>query len=184
MQNISFQGHSSLFLNSKNFDKAARTAKSYYRDLGTKNKCTLRNGSVFTTSADSDTLALIVRNNKSGFVKHVPTSGRIGKIIEEITQKIEELKTDSKEKLTAWIIGGEKFEGEKGSNTINRVNELAEIVCDKPDIDASILAGSKKGAENIALHPRAEGLEITLDRTNCDLEDAFDIVELNNTEII
>ena len=184
MQNINFQGHSSLILSSKNFEKSLPTVKRAHRCLSGNNQAQLRSGYEYITNIDADNLAVIVKRGKNGFVKHVPVSGRVTEIIEEIAKRIDELKETSKEKLTAWIIGGSKIESPKGTNTIEKVNEIADILCDKPDIDTSILAGSKAGFENILLHPTTEKLNITLNKNTCNLEDAFDIVELNNTDII
>ena len=107
-------------------------------------------------------------------------------IIDEIALKVEELKKLAKGKLTAWIIGGENIKSANGENTINTVNKIAGIICDRPDIDASILAGSKSGEEKIVLHTLSGQLEIILDKSlnkQHNLEDYFDIVELNNTDL-
>ena len=92
MDNISFQGHTCLFLNPKAYDKARVTTSNSYRHLYNNNKCKLTNGKVFTSVADAQNLAVIVRNDKDGIMKHVPINGKIEQVIEEIAQKIDELK--------------------------------------------------------------------------------------------
>ena len=195
MNNISFQGHTYLFLNPKAYDKARATTSNTYRHLYNNNKCKLTNGKVYTSVADAQNLAVIVRNDKDGIIKHVPINGRIEEIIDEIAQKIDDLKAMSKGKLTAWIIGGENIGSPNGDKTIKAVNKIADLICDRPDIDTSILAGSKSGEDKIVLHTTKDRLDITLDKilndtpktkqaAEEDLEKYFDIVELNNTELL
>lgn len=191
MNNISFQGHTYLTFNSDKYDKARIITANTYRHLTNKNKCKLTNGKIYTSVADAQNLAVIIRNDKDGIIKHVPINGKAQKIIEEIAQKVEELKSMSKEKLTAWIIGGENFESSSGENTIKTVNKIADLICDRPDIDTSILVGSKTGEEKIVLHPTKNRLDITLDKTISkenktpkSLEQYYDIVELNNTDLL
>lgn len=194
MNNISFQGHSSLILNPKAYDKARITTSNAYRHLTSANNCKLTNGKVFTSKADAQNLAVIIRNEKDGIIKHVPVNGRIQKVVDEIAQKVDELKEMSKGKLTAWIIGGENIGSPNGGKTIEAVNKIADVICDRPDIDTSILAGSRSGEDRIVLHTLNNQLEITLDKfvklnpetkkpVISDLEKYFDIVELNNTEL-
>ena len=195
MNNISFQGRTCLFFNPNAYDKARVTTSNAYRHLYNTNKSRLTNGKVFTSVADAQNLAVIVRNDKDGIMKHVPINGKIEQVIEEIAQKIDELKEMSKGKLTAWIIGGEKIESPNGNKTIEAVNKIADLICDRPDIDTSILAGSKSGEDKIVLHTAKDRLDITLDKilnynpktkqpVQEDLEKYFDIVELNNTELL
>ena len=82
--------------------------------------------------------------------------------------------------------------GANGTKTIETLDDIADIVCDKPNIDASILVGAKKGQENCALYARNNEIEITLDKPikldknvspEENLEQIFDITELNNTEL-
>ena len=184
MQNVSFKGHTDLILSQKNFEKALPVVKRAHRCLSATNQAQLKNGYEYITNIDADNLAVILRNDKNGFIKHVPVNGKISEIIEEIAKKIDDLKDMSKDKLTAWIIGGSKIKSSKGTNTIDKINKIADILCDKPDIDASILGGSKAGFEDILIHPTTEKLNIILNKKNCKLEDAFDIIELNNTNVI
>ena len=149
---------------------------------------------MFTSEADAQNLAVIVRNERDGIIKHIPLNGRIEQTIDEIARKVEELKAAAKGKLTAWIIGGESVKSPNGEKTVEAVNKVADIICDKPDIDTSILAGSLKGDDKIVIHTKNNFLEIILDKVlklnsknqkpeAADLEKYFDIVELNNTDL-
>ena len=192
--NISFQGHSYLVLNPKAYDKAREITSGAYRHLRTDNNCKLTNGKIFTSEADAQNLAVIVRNEKDGILKFVPTKGEIQQMLDDISKKVEELKATAKGKLTAWIIGGEGIKSPNGEKTIDTLNKVANIICDRPDIDTSILAGSLKGEDKIVLHTKNNFLEIILDKffnlksgktkpDETDLGKYFDIVELNNTDI-
>ena len=194
MNNISFQGRSSLIFNPKAYDKAIVITTGAYRHLGVNNKRKLTNGKVLTAEADAQNLAVIVRNERDGITKHIPLNGRIEQTIDEIARKVEELKAAAKGKLTAWIIGGESVKSPNGEKTVEAVNKVADIICDKPDIDTSILAGSLKGDDKIVIHTKNNFLEIILDKDlklnsknqkpeAADLEKYFDIVELNNTDL-
>ena len=195
MNNISFQGHTYLSLNPDTYDKALLITSNTYRHLTNANKCKLTNGKIYTSMTKAQDLAVIVRNEKDGIIKHVPINGKIQKIIDEIAQKIEELKSMSNGKLTAWIIGGENIKSPYGERTIKTVNKIADLICDRPDMDTSILAGSKSGEERFVLHPKKDQLEIILDKTlnvnpkkqqslEENLEKYYDIVELNNTDLL
>ncbi len=194
MNNISFQGRSTLVLNPKAYDKARELTSGAYRHLRMDNNCRLINGKIYTSKADAQNLAVIVRNEKDGILKFVPTKGEIQQVLDEISKKVDTLKAASKGKLTAWIIGGEAIKSPNGGKTVDAVNKIADIICDRPDIDTSILAGSLKGEEKIVLHTRTNLLEIILDKfvngkmpksklDEKDLSKYFDIVELNNTDV-
>ena len=64
MNNINFQGRSNLILNPDAYDKARVATSNAYRHLSSKNNCKLTNGKVFTSKADAQNLAVIVRNEK------------------------------------------------------------------------------------------------------------------------
>ena len=186
MNNVSFQGHTNLVLDPDVYDKACRITRGVYRHLSYNTNSKLANGKIYTSKADAQNIAVILRNEKDGIIKFVPVKGRIQKLIDEIAQKVNELKEMAKENLTAWIIGGENIESPNGAKTIETLNKIADIICDRPDIDASILAGSKTGEDRIVLHTLNNKLELTLDKkTNKtpNLEDYFDIVELNNIDL-
>ena len=193
MNNISFNGRTTLILNPKAYDEARTITSSTYRHLKSRNHCNLSNGKIYTSKADAQNLAVIIRNEKDGVIKHIPVNGKIQVFVDEISQKIEELKKMSRGKLTAWIIGGENIKSQNGGKTIETVNKLADVICDRPDIDTSILAGSINGEDKIVVHTKNNKLELILDKeilpgaqkdaTSSDLEKYFDIVELNNTEL-
>lgn len=191
MNNISFQGRSNIILNTNTYDKAMSSMTGAHRNLTNKSTCKLVNGKFFTANANANNIAVILRNGKSGYIKHVPVSeDKPKKIINEILQKIDELKNGAKEKLTALIIGGDGINKPNGNKTITTVNDIADVICDRPDIDASILAGSKTGEDKFVLHTLKDKTELILDKPNISaanledkLEKYFDIVELNNIDL-
>ena len=122
-------------------------------------------------------------------MKKFPVLSKIEKIADDICRKIEDLQKNTTEKLTAWIIGGSNYKEDNGK-TIKAVNELGEVLCDRTDIDTSILAGPRfKTADGIGIQGNVGETNIILTKgkntdvtTPEDLEDFFDIVELNNVE--
>lgn len=178
MNNISFQGKT-VFLN--NIPPAQKT---FNLIKSSSNKLT--GGKVYSLEADAQNIAVIVRNETNGIIKFLPINGDCSKVIDEIATKVEQLIENAKEKLTAWIVGGSsnsKFFGQ----TIEKVNKVANIVCDKPNIDASILAGSVEGSDRITFHTLSDKIELAMDKTFDtkrpiieQLEQHFKIVELNN----
>ncbi len=192
MNNISFQGRTNLIFDTRAYDHAKEVTSGTYRHLKANNKCNLTNGKIYTSKADAKHLAVIVRSEKDGMIKLVPVNGKIQIFIDEIAKKVDELKKLSKNKLTAWIIGGENIDSPNGEKTIEAVNKVADVICDRPDIDTSILAGSRTGEDKIVLHTKNNNLEIILDKDINpqnqkafvdDIEEYFDIVELNNTDL-
>ena len=195
MNNVSFQGHTNLVLDPDVYDKACRITRGVYRHLSYNTNSKLANGKIYTSKADAQNIAVILRNEKDGIIKHVPVNGKTQSIIDEIARKAEELKATAKGKLTAWIIGGTPItKSPESTKTIETVNKIADVICDKPDIDASILAGSLTGEDRIVIHTKNNFLEIILDKVLklntkkqkpdiTDLEKYFDIVQINNTDL-
>jgi hypothetical protein len=182
MNNISFQGRTHLALNPQKYSEIVNKTKT--RALNPQTNCKLSNCKVFTLNSDVDNLAVIVHGERDGFTKFVPTSISGNNAIKDIMLKTGELLKTSKENLTAWIIGGDKINGKLGNGTVEALNKIADILCDKPNIDASILVGFKK-PETVIVHPLLDKIELTMNKPKeTDLENIFDIVELNNTKII
>ncbi len=185
MNNISFQGHTTLICNPKKFDEIAFTLTRQSKNLKPGNKCTLQNFQTYLAKANDQNLVVILKNEEKGILKYIPTNEDITKFIEEIATAIDKFKEKSKKTLTAWIIGGSQIHNSNGENSINTVNKLANVLCDRSDIDTSILACCKAPQENIIIHNNGKGLELTLEKPKqTNLEDSFDIVELNNTDVI
>lgn len=182
MNNVSFQGRTNILLSPDAYDTVSRVTNATYRHLTPGNRCNLTNGKVFTSSADTENLLVLVRNENTGFLKHVPINEKIQKFVDEIALRIEDMKAGANEKLTAWIIGGNDYVHDNGK-TITALNKLAEVMCDKPDIDTSILTGMEKAREDIVIHTRKGITELTFaKKPDADLENHFNIVELNNIE--
>lgn len=179
MNNISFQGRTNITFNDKIYDKvmSKQTRSSFTNlnlSLGKNTK--LHNARTITYDPnDAVTPAVLLINEKGGVFFH-NAQDKIMKILEQI----EVLKSDAKEKLTAWIIGG--YNNDK---TAKSVNTLAEVLCDRPDIDTSILAGQKSAVPNLTFHATTEKLDMTIglhpNAVEQDLDDFFSIIELNNT---
>lgn len=185
MINISFQGRTNLYLKIPNYNEISSNTKNVYRHLTNRNKAVLSNGKTYTSSIPADTMAIIVRNEKEGFLKLIPINSKIENMLDEIALKTDDLFKKSKEKLTAWIIGGTPINSKTGEQTTKNLDKLAEVLCDRPDMDTSILVGSKNREEEVILHPLENLFEIILENPkNNSLENMFDIVELNNVNVI
>lgn len=182
MNNISFQGRTNIKFNNQIFDTIKNTRKSNsYTNLNSSDiNYKIINGRFITFDPNEvDKTSVLLINEKGGRFFHNAQERML-----EITENIEKLKTSAKDKLTAWIIGGRS-----GEQTTKEVNALAEILCDRVDIDTSIIAGQKAVVPNFTLHKTLDKFEmnISLPINNVDkpidksLESYFDIVELNNT---
>ena len=102
-----------------------------------------------------------------------------------LEDKIDALKKISNKKLTAWIIGGKAND----NKTVKAVNDVADLLCDRADIDASILVGTKNSkADSLVLYAKVGDTDVVFPKLDGvkkteDLENAFDIVELNNVDV-
>ena len=191
MDGISFQGKTLFAINPKAYETLViNPAKKACLKLGKENNCRFSRykTSVFDTTAED--LLVIVKNKDDGFFKYVPIRGSNQSNLEYISEQLELLTNgDIKEPLTAWILGGTKLESPLGSHVITTLNKIADRLCDRPDIDTSILVGSKLGSEKFVFRPSAGQLRIDMEKNiapNASIIDelykAFDIVELNNTQ--
>ncbi len=191
MNNISFQGRTEFIINpgiSRIIDKASQSSIAKL-DKYSNSRIFLRRAAAIKT--DPEHLTVIMKNEKNGFVKYVPLKDDIEEILYDIHTKIETLKKSAqKDNLTAWILGGTKVREEKGNRIIKVLNEIADILCDKKDIDTSILVGSNTGEETYLIRSGVKQLKLSLDKklkpkANLEenLEDIFDIVELNKTNL-
>lgn len=194
MNNISFQGRTTLFLSPERCEEVFKKTHRAGRNLSLKNRSNLANGTMYTATANATDIIVAVGGKDTGVLKHIPVVKDAEDAINELIEAIDVLRNKVKGKLTAWIIGGDKCDGIHGHKTIQRLNELAEELCDQPDIDTSILVGSKAGEDKFFIHPLAGTLEIGLQKNpraiksqnlsaEEKLENFFDIVELNNTTL-
>ena len=184
MNNVSFQGHTNLIFDPKRYDNISFKISRLSKNLDPTKKGRLIRGQIYTTNVNDNKFIVIIKGDNDGFVKYIPTKGNIDNLLSQIVLKIDDLKIKSKNALTAWIIGGSKIDATNGENTSATLTKIADILCDKPQIETSILAGIKKPEEHIIIHGRKDNLDITLEKPkNTNLEDSFDIVELNNTDI-
>lgn len=194
MNNVSFQGRTTLVLSPERWEEAIKATHKAGRNLSAKNRSHLANGTTYTATANATDIIVTIGGKNTGILKHIPVVKDAEVAIGELIEAIDVLREKVKGKLTAWIIGGDRCDGVHGNKTIQRLNELADELCDKPDIDTSILVGSKTGEDKFFIHPLAGKLEIGLDKNpkaikdpnlsaEEKLENFFDIVELNNTTL-
>lgn len=193
MNNISFQGKSIICPNPQRFKEIVNNTEIQRRTIKSTAKTNVINKwKAYQVELSPENLLVVLSSEKGGCVTHVPTNNRNEEILSELCNKIDEFTKKAKNKITAWIIGGDSVNGANGTKTIETLDDIADIVCDKPNIDASILVGAKKGQENCAIYARNNEIEITLDKPikldknvspEENLEQIFDITELNNTEL-
>lgn len=188
MDTLSFQGHTTLICNPKKYNEVFQSSVRRSRDLKPLNKQCIRPNYEYTSSSLDNNMIVIVRDDKKGFLKFVPITANNENILNDIAKKVDELLNASKEgiqNMTAWIIGGNPIQSQRGTLMVETLNKIANILCDKPNIDTSILAGSKNIQENLVILPHRNDFELILEKEKgTKLEDIFDIVELNNTDII
>ncbi len=177
MNNISFQGKTNVIFNDSLYEQVInRQTRGGVTNLNlsiSKNYKIHNARRTAYNPNESTEPAVLILNEKGGVFFHDAESK-----ISEIFEYIQKLQTTAKDKLTAWIIGGQG-----GEQTTRKVNTIAEVLCDRPDIDTSIIAGQKSIAPNLTIYPTTEKLDITIGLPKKDdLENYFDIVELNNTK--
>ena len=193
MNNISFQGKSIIYPNPQRFKEIVNNTEVQRRTIKSTAKTNVINKwKAYQVELSPENLVVVLNSEKGGCVTHIPTNNRNENILSELCDKIDEFTKKAKNNITAWIIGGDSVNGANGTKTIETLDDIADIVCDKPNIDASILVGAKKGQENCALYTRNNEIELTFDKPikldknaspEENLEQIFDITELNNTEL-
>lgn len=185
MNNVSFTGMSSLNFNSKMFENTQKATFKTRRILERNNTASLQSGAKFVAFPDENNCVVLVRGDKKGFLDYINVNGSEDFKLSKIAQKVEELTKSSKDKLTAWIMGGDTFNGKNSDMSINMVNKLANILSDRPDIDTSILACNKTSLnDGVIIHTTNNFLELFIDKPKTNLENLFDIVELNNATVL
>lgn len=183
MQNISFQGRSNLVFSNARFNDLAKYESSARRKCGNATNQFLTKR---TFGVDMETLPIVVfvRNDSEGVIQRYTGVRKTSDLLMELEEKIEKLKENAQEKMTAWIIGGKHSD----SKTTLTINEIADVICDRPDIDTSILVGDKLNTtERIFIRGNSQGTEIVFPelkgiKTAEDVEDVFEITEFNNTQ--
>lgn len=184
MNNVSFQGKTNLVFNNYAYEKAlAKRADNgiTYLNLRPTQNCNVYNGRESALDLnETPGISVLLLKDKGGIFFHNAQNK-----IMEIVSTIENMQKTAKENLTAWIIGGKN-----DSQTVINVNSLAEVLCDRTDIDTSIIAGKKQTlVPNLTIHPTVGKLDLSFSMPNANtkldtnLENYFDIVELNNTTI-
>ncbi|MBP3491451.1 hypothetical protein J6K35_06245 [bacterium] len=186
MDRISFQGRTNLKLDTKAYKSMRQLTHNNYTHISAKNQRNLGAGRIYSADINDKNIAVLIRNQRDGVLKYIPLNSKAEELILELETQVEKLKDKAQENLTAWIMGGTTFEHPKGDRTIKLINKIADIICDKPGIDTSILAAPKNAESNIIIHPNLTKFELIFDTPSKkdNLEKYFDIVELNNTEII
>ena len=190
IDNINFTGRTDFFISPTANQKVERTVKQAYRDIVKGDNCRLYSGRTCSLHTDPDCLTVIVKNDRDGFFRYMPLNSD-EETFYELENELEKLQLpDLKHKITAWIVGGTKIEGKQGTKLLNILNNLVDLLCDRQDIDTSILVGSRTGEEIFVIHPRIKNTRLILDKKinpnnnlETELENMFDVVELNNTTL-
>lgn len=184
MQNISFQGRTNLVFSNARYNELEGCVTTARRKCsnGINQFLTKR---TFGIDMETCPLVVFVRGDNEGVIQRFQQGKNTSNLLLELEEKINHLKKDAQEKMTAWILGGKTMD----EYTTRTVNEIADLICDRTDIDASILTGDKLcKTDRILIRGNSQGTEIifpeikTLKTAN-DIENNFDIVELNNTQI-
>lgn len=192
MNNISFQGKTDFIVSPNAYNRVAAKTRQTYKNFLKIHNSKLYNNQVCTIKTDPENITVIMRNEKDSFFKYVPINEEGQQnILEELAVSAEKLENSAKkDKVTAWIVGGTKIDGKHGNKVVETLNRIAELICDKANIDTSILVGSKTGEEMFVLRPQVKQLRFALDKKinpknslNTELENIFDVVELNNTSL-
>lgn len=193
MNNISFQGKTTLYANPQKFNEIVKKEWVQHRTIRSTSATNVINKwKAYQLELSPDKLLVVLDSENGGCVTHVPIKKHDEEILSNLCDKLDEFSKKAKSKLTAWIIGGDSIEKPSGTKTIETLDDIADIVCDKPNIDTSILVGAKKGQENCTIYTRNNDMEIVLDKpitpdknvtAEENLEQLFDITELNNTEL-
>ena len=194
MNNISFQGATNFTISPTAYRKVEETTRKAYTNLTKTSKCQLDGHKVCALDTDPEYLTVIVRHeNNKGLFRYIPIKSNVQMFIEDLAAQVEALKDSAKGKtLTAWIVGGTRFYNKEKNILATKVlDEIADVICGKPNIDTSILVGSKTGEEKFIMRAGKSDFKLALDKKvnpDNDLESElgkiFDIVELNNTELI
>lgn len=191
MNNISFGGKTDFIVSPNAYKKVANSTRIACTNLHIGHDCKLNKHKLCTIKTDPENITVIMKSKHDGFFKYVPIGETAQKVINDISAKMEKLQNSDKgESLTAWILGGTKIEGKHGSKVIQTLNKIADLICDKPNIDTSILVGSKTGEEMFVVRANVNKFRVALDKKinpknsiDTELEKIFDIVELNNAKL-
>lgn len=199
MNSINFQGKTTLVMDPKKLKESEsllRRKYGYFRNSSDRlcenqfsdsHNRIITSGNLYCIKPDNKNISVILHNhdNVKGIMKYIPINKDYSEQLLDLLNNTEKMLKTSKEKLTAWIIGGDSVNNVFGNKTIKALNDIADILCDNPNIDTSILVGTKNSSEKVLVHANKSKFDITLEaKKNTNLEDLFDIVELNNTEII
>lgn len=178
MNNISFQGKTNLIFSKEQYQVAKKIAENAHRNKTIQARYTLKNVKSVSGDAFNDKINILLRNEEDGiFIRFTPYN--VKTILDNLDKKVNLLKSKTQEKLTAWIIGGSTDD-----TTINALNKCADVLCDRPDIDTSILIGLKNPEENFVMRTFKDKTSIVFNRPEkTDVNDCFDIIELNNVDI-
>ena len=191
MDKISFQGLTNFSVSPTAYKKVEKTTRKAYTNLQRGSNCRLWKNKICALKTDPKYLTVIVKNETDGFYRYVPLKGNIENLMIDIAKEIDTLKKNAQQNpLTAWVVGGTKLESPQGLKVVETLNKVADVVCDKPGIDSSILVGSHTGEEVFVLRPGVTQLKMSLDKNinpngdvQTELEKMFDIVDLSNTKL-
>ena len=182
MTDISFQGVTNFCISPTAYQKVEESARKAYTNVHKECDCMLSHHRMCSLTTNPEHLTVIVKNGNNGFFKYVPFKENIENVLDEISRRVEELrKTAGEEPLTAWIVGGTSIY-KPNNKIVDTLNKIAERICDRPDIDTSILVGSSTGEEKFIIRPGVKQLKLALDKRinpnnnlESELENIFDV---------
>lgn len=181
MQNVSFQGRSNLLISQKTLDGLSDVCSQRHRNVVSENTG-LVNGTPLALGLDNNEIIVLLKNERNGFISKFLSTTNLDEFLLKLQDNVNLLNRTAAGKLTAWILGGKPND----AKTIGVVNEIAGVICDRPDIDASILVGQLDGkASKVVIHGTTKHLDVVLPNAGGaksvdEMENMFDIVELNN----
>ena len=188
---VNFQGKTALCISPTAYRKIERLTQSGHTDLHNGCNTKIHRTHVYSLHTNPEFLTVFVKNKEDSFLKYVPIGIDIEELLNLISFNVEKLKKTAEQyPLTAWIVGGTKLDGKQGNQVVDTLNKIAERICDRSDIDTSILVGSKTGEDIFVMRAGKNQLKMELDKVinpknnlQDELENIYDIVELNNTTL-
>src|SRR5574344_2457378 len=129
MQKISFEGKSNLFISNDVFDKVSQKyAIQTRRTPQIKQKYHIGEHRTIKIDTSKGDMFVILRNEREGYIRSFLPLGKMDDIIESVAKRVEELKRNASENITAWILGGPKkqstIDADRKSTRLNSSHQI------------------------------------------------------------